>query len=99
MSAGYVGILSIELHFPDAGSLKGKRSYVKSAKAQLQQRFGAAVAEVDHHDLWQRSRLIMSCAAREMRELHELLDGADRWLHAQDWVVASVERRIVTVDD
>ena len=55
--AGYVGILSVELHFPEAGSLKGKRKYVKSAKAQLQQRFGAAVAEVDHHDLWQRSRL------------------------------------------
>jgi uncharacterized protein len=99
VGAGYVGILSIELHFPAAGSLKGKRSYVKSAKAQLQQRFGAAVAEVDHHDLWQRSRLVLSCAARDMRELHELLDAADRWLHAQDWVVARVERRIVTLDD
>ena len=40
--AGYVGILSVELHFPEAGSLKGKRKYVKSAKAQLQQRFGVA---------------------------------------------------------
>ncbi len=34
--AGYVGILSVELHFSEAGSLKGKRKYVKSAKAQLQ---------------------------------------------------------------
>jgi uncharacterized protein YlxP (DUF503 family) len=99
LNAGYVGILSVELHFPDAGSLKGKRKYVKSAKAQLAQRFGASVAEVDHHDLWQRSRLVLSCVAREMGELHELLDDADRWLHAQDWVVARVERRIVTVDD
>jgi uncharacterized protein len=99
MSAGYVGILSIELHFPEAGSLKGKRSYVKSAKAQLQQRFGASVAEVDHHDLWQRARLAMSCAAREVGELHELLDGAERWLYGQAWVVARVERRIVSLDD
>ena len=45
---------SVELHFPEAGSLKGKRKYVKSAKAQLQNRFGASVAEVDHHELWQR---------------------------------------------
>jgi uncharacterized protein YlxP (DUF503 family) len=97
--AGYVGILSVELHFPEAGSLKGKRKYVKSAKAQLQQRFGAAVAEVDHHDLWQRSRLVLSCAAREMGELHELLDAADRWLHGQDWVVARIERRIVSLED
>jgi hypothetical protein len=97
--AGYVGILSVELHFPDVGSLKGKRSYVKSAKAQLQQRFGAAVAEVDHHDLWQRTRLVLTCAAREMGELHELLDAADRWLHGQDWVVTRVERRIVSLED
>ena len=99
MPAGYVGILSVELHFPEAGSLKGKRSYVKSAKANLQQRFGASVAEVDHHDLWQRSRLTMSCAARDVAALHELLDGAERWLHGQDWVVTGVARRIVSLED
>jgi len=99
MAAGYVGILSVELHFPDVGSLKGKRKYVKSAKAQLQQRFGASVAEVDHHDLWQRSRLVLTCAAREMGELHALLDAADRWLYGQDWVVARIERRIVSLED
>jgi uncharacterized protein YlxP (DUF503 family) len=97
--AGYVGILSIELHFPQAGSLKGKRKHVASAKAQLQQRFGASVAEVDHHDLWQRCRLVMACSAREVGELHDLLDCADRWLHAQDWVVTRIERRIVSIDD
>lgn len=99
MAAGYVGILSIELHFPEAGSLKGKRRYVRSAKAQLEQRFGASVAEVDHHDRWQRSRLVMCCSARQVGELHALLDGADRWLHAQEWVVARLERRIVSLDD
>jgi uncharacterized protein YlxP (DUF503 family) len=99
VAAGYVGILSVELHFPEAGSLKGKRKHVKSAKAQLQQRFGASVAEVDHHDLWQRTRLVLSCSAREVGELHELLDAADRWLHAQDWAVARIDRRIVSVDD
>ena len=72
---------------------------MQSAKAQLQQRFGAAVAEVDHHDLWQRSRLLVSCAARELGEVHQLLDGADRWLHGQDWVVARVDRRIVSLED
>ena len=75
VAAGYVGILSVELHFPEAGSLKGKRKYVKSAKAQLQNRFGAAVAEVDHHDLWQRARLTVACVARDFRELEGLLDG------------------------
>ena len=99
MATGYVGILSIELHFPEAGSLKGKRKYVKSAKAQLQQRFGAAVAEVDHHDLWQRSRLTLACVARGHRELEELLDGAERYLVGQPFEVGLREREIIRLDD
>jgi len=54
MGAGFVGILTFDIHLPEAGSLKGKRSDLRSLKADLQHRFGAAVAEVDHHDLWQR---------------------------------------------
>ena len=80
MASGYVGILTAELHFPEAGSLKGKRKHVKSAKAQLQNRFGASVAEVDHHDLWQRTRLTVACVARDEHEVRALLDGAERYL-------------------
>jgi uncharacterized protein YlxP (DUF503 family) len=99
MGAGYVGILSVELHFPEAGSLKGKRKYVKSAKAQLQHRFGASVAEVDHHDLWQRARLTVACVARGHTELQQLLDGAERYLGGQEWELVRVERELVSLDD
>ncbi len=99
MSSGYVGILSVELHFPAAGSLKGKRKYVKAAKAQLQNRFGAAVAVVDHHDLWQRARLTVACVARGHAELQQLLDGAERYLGAQEWELVRVDREIVDPDD
>ncbi len=95
MAAGYVGILSVELHFPEAGSLKGKRRFVKSAKAQLQNRFGASVAEVDHHELWQRSRLTVACVAREHREAETLMEEAVRYLHCQEYDVVSVERELV----
>jgi uncharacterized protein YlxP (DUF503 family) len=98
MSAGFVGILSVELHFPEAGSLKGKRRFVKSAKAQLQNRFGASVSEVDHHELWQRSRLTMACVARGRREVEELLDDAERYLHGQEWTVVRSEREVVRPD-
>jgi uncharacterized protein YlxP (DUF503 family) len=95
VATGYVGILSVELHFPESGSLKGKRKHVKSAKAQLRQRFGVSVAEVDHHDLWQRSRLIVACAAGGHRELNEQLDAAERFLAAQDFELVQVEREVV----
>jgi uncharacterized protein YlxP (DUF503 family) len=99
VGAGYVGILTFELHFPETGSLKGKRRFVKSAKAQLQNRFGAAVAEVDHHELWQRSRLTIACVAREAREAERLLDEAERYLVGQEWEVGRFERRLVDPDD
>jgi hypothetical protein len=95
MASGYVGILTVELHFPEVGSLKGKRKHVKSAKAQLHQRFGVSVAEVDHHDLWQRARLTVACASEGHRELQELLDAAERFLRAQEFEVVSVEREVV----
>jgi uncharacterized protein len=99
MGAGYVGILTVELHFPEAGSLKGKRKYVKSAKAQLQNRFGAAVAEVDHHDLWQRSRLTVACVAREHREAEQLLEEAVRYLNGQDYELVRAEREVLAPGD
>jgi uncharacterized protein YlxP (DUF503 family) len=99
MGAGYVGILSAELHFPDNHSLKGKRKELLSTKAQLQRRFGAAVAEVDHHDVWQRSRVTLACVARGHGELQKLLDGAERYLASQAYELGRVEKEIVTLDD
>ena len=99
MAAGYVGILSVELHFPEAGSLKGKRKHVKSAKAQLQNRFGASVAEVDHHDLWQRAGLTVACVAREHNEVEELLEQAVRYLNGQEYELMRADKEIVSPND
>ena len=99
MSAGFVGILSVELHFPESGSLKGKRKFVKSAKAQLQHRFGVSVAEVDHHELWQRARLMVACVARDHGEVERLLDDAERYLSGQEYELISTEREVVVPGD
>ena len=83
--SGYVGILSVELHFPENHSLKGKRKELLSLKANLGRRFGASVAEVDHHEVWQRSRLTLACA--------------ERYVLGQGYELLAADREVVTLDD
>jgi len=99
VSSGWVGILTCELHFREAHSLKEKRMLLRSAKAQLERRVGASVAEVDHHDVWQRARITAACVAREHREAERLLDEAERWLRGQEWEVALLDRFLVDPED
>jgi uncharacterized protein YlxP (DUF503 family) len=99
MPSGYVAIITVELHFPEAASLKGKRHFVRSAKDNLRNRFAASVAEVDHHDLWQRTTLLVACAARTAHDAEELAAGAERWLASGDWVLVRADRLVVSPDD
>ena len=99
MPSGFVGILSFDLHFPEGGSLKGKRKHLLSLKSDLQRRVGAAVAEVDHHDLWQRSRLTIAVVDRHARTLGERLDEAERMALAQPYEAGPFLREIVTPED
>ncbi len=95
MAGGYVGILSAELHFPESRSLKDKRQFLRSTKALLQRRFGASVAEVDHHDVWQRARLTVACTAADYRSLEHLLEGVERFLASQEYELGSVYREVI----
>jgi uncharacterized protein YlxP (DUF503 family) len=71
----FVGIVRIELHIPAATSLKEKRSVVRSLKDRIRQRVHAAVAEVDHQDLWQRAALGVAVVSGESRQIDELLQS------------------------
>ena len=46
-------------------------------KAQLQRRFGAAVAETDHHELWQRAELTAALVGREAGELRHRAEAVE----------------------
>ena len=98
MPAGWIAIVSAELHFPESHSLKEKRMYVRSAKEQLRNRFGVSVAEVDHHDVWQRARLTLAVVAREAGEAQRLAGDAERYLASREWELGLVERELVTLD-
>jgi uncharacterized protein len=95
----FVCLLEIHLHFPENGSLKGKRRELSSLKAQIQRRFGAAVAETDHHDLWQRATLTAALVGGEAGPLRERGAGLARYVEAMfpDGVI--VECHLVSAAD
>jgi uncharacterized protein YlxP (DUF503 family) len=99
MSTGFVGILSFELHFPGSHSLKEKRMHLRSVKQQLANRTGCSIAEVDHHDAWQRAQLTLACVTREHGEAVRLLDEAERWLAGQLFEVGHAHRELVHLED
>jgi uncharacterized protein YlxP (DUF503 family) len=97
--AGFVAVLVIELHFPDAGSLKAKRKDLSSIKALLHGRFGAAVAETEHQDLWQRSTLVAALTSSSSRLLGESIDSVQRWLEERCPAGVHIQRLVASVDD
>ena len=79
-----VGLLTLELHMADAQSLKDKRQVLRSLKDKLRGKFNVAVAELDHHDVWQRSVVGVVTLANEEKHVREVLqkvlDEADEIL-------------------
>ena len=96
---GFVAVLVIELHFPDAGSLKSKRKQLSSIKAQLHGRLGAAVSETGHQDLWQRATLTAALTGGSLHRLSAAADQLERWVLARCPEGASVERLVASVED
>lgn len=95
----FVAILEVHLHFPDNGSLKGKRKELQSVKALLHQRFGAAVAETDHHDLWQRATVTAALVGRTAKDAGDCADRVERWLDGHFPQGVRVERALLSTDE
>ena len=66
----------MELHIAHAQSLKDKRQVLRSLKDKLRQKFNVAVAEMDHHEVWQRSIVGIVTLANEEKYVREVLQKA-----------------------
>jgi uncharacterized protein YlxP (DUF503 family) len=95
----FVCILEIELHFPENGSLKGKRRELSSVKAQLQRRFGASVAETEHHELWQRAGLTAALVGRDSGLLKDRAAEVERYIWGMFPDGASLESLLISTED
>jgi uncharacterized protein len=78
-----VALERFDLRIPGSRSLKEKRHVVSSLTAAVRHRFPVSVAEVDHHDLWQRATIAVAAVGVDQhhlrRVMHEVEKMVDRW--------------------
>ena len=81
----FVVAVRCEMHLPAVNSLKGKRAILNRLKEKLRSR--AAVAEVDHNDLWQRAALGLAVVSGEAGHADQLMDAIRRDVEKETAVV------------
>ena len=95
----FVVLMRVHLHFPEVGSLKGKRAELNRVKAHLRERCGASVAEVAHQDTWQRSTLAVAVTGGSPGRCAEAADNVVRALDARFPQGVRVERQVASWND
>jgi uncharacterized protein YlxP (DUF503 family) len=73
-----VAMCRFDLRIPGCASLKEKRHVVKTLTAALRAKFNVAVAEVDHHDLWQRTAIGVAAVGGEGYHLRRVMHQVGR---------------------
>jgi hypothetical protein len=86
-----VALLSVEMYLPGCRSLKDKRMVLRRVKDRLA-KFNVAVAEVEHHDLWQRAGLGLVTVSTDD-------DHAGRELRAAADEIERIEPGLITRTD
>jgi uncharacterized protein len=95
----FVALVEIQLHFPDNHSLKGKRKEISHLKAQLQHRFGAAVSETEHHDLWQRSTMSAVLVGAQAGVVADAAEKLCRYVESQFPQGVRLDRAIISGEE
>jgi len=68
-----VGVLKIDFHIPESGSLKEKRMVLRQIKDQIRHKFNVSIAEADNHDKWQLASFAVASLSNDKRHLDATL--------------------------
>ncbi len=90
-----VGLERFDLRIVGSRSLKQKRHVIKPLCAAIRQRFPVSVAEVEHHDLWQRSTIAVACVGAEQHHVRRVLQRIERFV--DEWAEVDVIDRELEV--
>lgn len=78
-----VALLTLELHLPEADSLKAKRSLLRPVLDRLRRDWNVSVAEVEHRDTWQRATVAVASVNTETSQAHRTLEEVVRHVNTR----------------
>ena len=73
-----IALLTLDVHIPEAHSLKDKRMVVRRLKDRLRANFNVSVSEVEHQELWQRSQISVVTVGSDDSSVRQTLEHALR---------------------
>ena len=72
-----VGLLLLEIHLPDAESLKDRRRTVRSLKDRLRRRYNVSVAETDFQSALRRAEVAVGAVAASAVDVEQVLQRVE----------------------
>ena len=92
-----LGLLTLRLHIPGCKSLKEKRSRLKPLLTRLRKEFNISVAEMDLHDIWQRTVIGCAVVSNDGAQAQRTLQTVAAWVesHWPDMTVVDEKIEII----
>ena len=92
-----IGLLTLELHFPGARSLKDKRQALRSLETRIRNRHNVSLAEVEYQDLWQRAGLaVVTVSTSQARADSELAAAVSEIERVEPGLITRTEVEFLT---
>ncbi|MHC4644767.1 MAG: DUF503 domain-containing protein [Planctomycetota bacterium] len=88
-----VGVMRAQLHLQGIGSLKQKRSIVKSLTGRLKSRFNISISEVDHQDSKAGAVIAMAIVSNDAAFIDRQFDAIISFMQRDGrFYLGSIER-------
>lgn len=89
-----VGSAECECIIHDAHSLKEKRAVLQRVLSRLKQKYNISVSEIDHQDVWQRTKIAIVTVSSSRKSTERELQNALRFLDS----FPELERTITDIE-
>jgi uncharacterized protein YlxP (DUF503 family) len=99
----WLGLATVSVEIPEAGSLKDRRHIVKSLIERLRKRYNAACADLGPDGSWDRADIAAVCAgsSRQETESHvgQMCSFLERAEGEGEFVILDIEQKVVAYGD